>query len=165
MTGSKLGKEYKKFVYHHPVYLSYMLTSSCKMPGWMIHNLESRLPREISTTSYIDWSNSCLESVNKYSDHSSVDPQQGWPASTLECRVTRGTHTLIRFLLIHCEELTHLPAWDVGSPCCTLLLHSSATQVFIWPYQKAYWGYTKEIKLPVISLFNKAVRSHCPPSP
>ena len=36
---------------------------------------------------YIDWSNSCLESVNKYSDHSSVDPQQGWPASTLECRV------------------------------------------------------------------------------
>ena len=53
MTGSKLGKEYKKFVYHHPVYLNYMLTSSCKMPGWMIHNLESRLPREISTTSDI----------------------------------------------------------------------------------------------------------------
>jgi hypothetical protein len=53
MTGSKLGKEYKKFVYHHPAYLSYMLTSLCKMPGWMIHNLESRLPREISTTSDI----------------------------------------------------------------------------------------------------------------
>ena len=30
-TGSKLGKEYFKTVYCHPVYLTYMQTISCKM--------------------------------------------------------------------------------------------------------------------------------------
>ena len=49
-TGSKLGK-YVKAVYCHPAYLTYMQSTSCEMPGWMIHKLESRLPGEISTTS------------------------------------------------------------------------------------------------------------------
>ena len=95
-TGSKLGKEYDKAVYCHPVYLSYMQNekyscsvvsdsttlwtvarqappstgfsrqeywnglpfpypnmqnSSCKMPGWIDHKLESRLQGKISTAS------------------------------------------------------------------------------------------------------------------
>ena len=50
-TGSKLGKEYAKAVYCHPVYLAYMQSTSCKMLGWMKHKLESRLPGEISITS------------------------------------------------------------------------------------------------------------------
>ena len=50
-TGSKLGKEYVKAVYCHPAYLSYLQSTSCKMPGWMKHKLESRLPAEISITS------------------------------------------------------------------------------------------------------------------
>ena len=50
-TGSKLGKKYVKAVYCHPVYLTYLQSTSCKMPGWMTHKLESKLPREISTTS------------------------------------------------------------------------------------------------------------------
>ena len=50
-TGSKLGKEYVKAVYCHPAYLTYMQSTSCKMLGWMKHNLESRLPGEISITS------------------------------------------------------------------------------------------------------------------
>ena len=49
-TGSKLGKEYIKAVCH-PVYLIYMQSTSCEMPGWMNHKLESRLLGEISTTS------------------------------------------------------------------------------------------------------------------
>ena len=49
--GSKLGKEYVKAVYCPPVYLTYMQNISCKMPGWMKHNLESRFSEEISTTS------------------------------------------------------------------------------------------------------------------
>ena len=44
--GSKLGKEYKA-VYCHPAYLTYMQSTSCEMPGWMKHKLESRLPAEI----------------------------------------------------------------------------------------------------------------------
>ena len=50
-TGSKLGKEYDKAVYCHPVYLISMQSTSCEMPGWMNPMLESRLLGEISTTS------------------------------------------------------------------------------------------------------------------
>ena len=50
-TGSKLGKEYVKAVYRHSAYLTYMQSTSCEMPGWMKHKLESRLPGEISITS------------------------------------------------------------------------------------------------------------------
>ena len=48
-TGSKLGKEYIKSVYCHPAYLTQ--STSRKMPGWINHKMESRLPIEISTTS------------------------------------------------------------------------------------------------------------------
>ena len=50
-TGSKLEKEYVKAVYCHPVYLTYMQSTSCEMLDWMKHKLESRLPEEISITS------------------------------------------------------------------------------------------------------------------
>ena len=50
-TGSKSGKEYVKAVYCHPAYLTYMQSTSCEMPGWMKHKLESRLPGEVSITS------------------------------------------------------------------------------------------------------------------
>ena len=35
--------EYIKAVYCHPAYLTSMQNTSCKMPGWMNHKLESRL--------------------------------------------------------------------------------------------------------------------------
>ena len=50
-TSSKLGKEYIKALYCHPAYLIPMQSISCEMPSWMNHKLESRLPRETSTTS------------------------------------------------------------------------------------------------------------------
>ena len=50
-TASKSGKEYIKAVYCHPAYLTYMQSTSHKMPGWMKHKLESRSPGEISITS------------------------------------------------------------------------------------------------------------------
>ena len=50
LTGSKLRKEYIKAVYCHAAYLTYMQSTSCKMPGWMKHKLESRLPGEIAIT-------------------------------------------------------------------------------------------------------------------
>ena len=54
MWGSKSGKEYIKVVYCHPAYLTYMQNTSCEMPGWMKHKLESRLLGEISITSDAD---------------------------------------------------------------------------------------------------------------
>ena len=54
-TGFKLGKEYIKAIYYYPAYLTYMLSTSCEMPGWMKHKLESRLLGEISIHRYTDY--------------------------------------------------------------------------------------------------------------
>ena len=50
---SKLGKEYIKAVYCHPVYLTSTQNTSYEMLGWMKHKLESRLLGETSVTSHI----------------------------------------------------------------------------------------------------------------
>ena len=47
-TGSKMEKDYVNAIYFHPVYLNYMKSTSCEMPGCMKHKLESRLLGEIS---------------------------------------------------------------------------------------------------------------------
>ena len=52
LTGSRLRKEYDKAVYSHPVYLTYMPSTSYEMLGWMSYKLESRLLGEI--TMYAD---------------------------------------------------------------------------------------------------------------
>ena len=48
--GFKLGKECIKAIYCHPVYLTHMQSTSCEMPDWVKHKLESRLPGELSIT-------------------------------------------------------------------------------------------------------------------
>ena len=49
LSGSELGKEYVKAVHCHPAYLTNRQKTSCKMPGWIKHKLESRLLGEIIT--------------------------------------------------------------------------------------------------------------------
>ena len=53
-TGSKLGKEYDKAVYEHFAYVTYVQSTSCKIPGWKKLKLESRLPRNINNIRYAD---------------------------------------------------------------------------------------------------------------
>ena len=48
---SKLEKEFVMAVYCHPAYLTYIQSTSCEIPDWMKHKLESRLLGEISITS------------------------------------------------------------------------------------------------------------------
>ena len=50
-TDSKSGKEYVKAVYCHSACLTSMQSTSCEMPGWMKHKLESKLLGEVSITS------------------------------------------------------------------------------------------------------------------
>ena len=64
-TGSKSGKEYVKVVYCHPAYLTYMQSTSCKMPGWMKHKLESGLLGEISITSDMQMTPSLWQKAKK----------------------------------------------------------------------------------------------------
>ena len=64
-TDSKLGKEYVKAVYHHPVYLTYMQSTSCEMPGSMKYKQESRMPGEISITTDMQISPPLWEKVKK----------------------------------------------------------------------------------------------------
>ena len=64
-TGSKQEKEYVKSVYCHPAYLTYMQITSCEMPGWMKHKLESRLLGEISITSDMQMTPPLQQKVKK----------------------------------------------------------------------------------------------------
>ena len=64
-TGSKLGKEYIKAVYCHPAYLAYMHSTSCEMPGWMNHKLESRLLGEIAIISDMQMTPSLWQKAKK----------------------------------------------------------------------------------------------------
>ena len=64
-TGSKLGKKYVKAVYCHPACLTYMQSTSCEMPGWMKHKLESRLLGEISKTSDMQMTRPLWQKVEK----------------------------------------------------------------------------------------------------
>ena len=50
-TGSKSGKEYVKAIYYHLAYLTYMQCTTCEMPDWMKHKLESRFQGDMSVTS------------------------------------------------------------------------------------------------------------------
>ena len=50
-TGSKQEKEYVKAVYCHPAYFTSMQSTSWETLGCKKHQLESRLPGEISITS------------------------------------------------------------------------------------------------------------------
>ena len=79
-TGSKLGKEYFKAVYCHPAYLTYMQSTSCKMPGLLKHKLESNLPGEISTTSEMQMShcNSRKWRGTKEPDYNKKGEWKGW---------------------------------------------------------------------------------------
>ena len=64
-TGSKSGKENVKAVYCHTAYFNSMQSTSCEMPGWMKHKLESRLPGEISITSDMQVIPPLWQKVNK----------------------------------------------------------------------------------------------------
>jgi len=49
----------------HPAYLTYMQSTSCEMPGWMKHKLESRLLGEILITSDIQLTPPLWQKVKK----------------------------------------------------------------------------------------------------
>ena len=54
-TGSKVGEEYVKAVYCHPVYLTSMQNTSCKMPGWKEAQAEIKIAgRNVNNLRYAD---------------------------------------------------------------------------------------------------------------
>ena len=50
-SGSKLGKEYVKAIYWHPIYLIYTQSTSWEISGLLKVKMESRLLGEITITS------------------------------------------------------------------------------------------------------------------
>ena len=52
-------------IYCHPAYLAYMQSTSWETLGWMKHKLESRLPGEISITSYMQMTPPLWEKVKR----------------------------------------------------------------------------------------------------
>ena len=55
LTVSKLGLEYDKDIYCHPLYLTYKQSTSSEMLGWMNHKLELKIPgKNINNFRYAD---------------------------------------------------------------------------------------------------------------
>ena len=54
LTGSKLRKEHDKAVYCHPVYLTYMQSTSCEMPSCMLQAGIKIAGRNINNLRYAD---------------------------------------------------------------------------------------------------------------
>ena len=54
LTGSKLGKEYDKAVCGHPAYLTFMQSTSCKMPDLMNQAGIKTARRNINNLRYAD---------------------------------------------------------------------------------------------------------------
>ena len=61
----QIGKGVLKAIYCHPTYLTYMQNTSCEMPGWIKHKLESRLLGEISITSDMQMTPALWHKVKK----------------------------------------------------------------------------------------------------
>ena len=61
----QIGKGVCQAVYCNPAYLIYMQSTSCEMMDWIKHNLESRLPGEISITSDMQIIPHLLQKVKK----------------------------------------------------------------------------------------------------
>ena len=57
-TRSKLGKEYNKAVYCHPVCLTSIQSTSCEMPGWMTHNLNHDCQEKYQQPQICGWHHS-----------------------------------------------------------------------------------------------------------
>ena len=55
---------------HQGLYIVTLKSTSCKMPGWMKHKLESRLPGEISVTSDTQMTPPLGQKVKRMSDES-----------------------------------------------------------------------------------------------
>ena len=58
-------KDDVKAGYCHCAYLTYMQRTSCEMPGWVKHKLESRLLGEISVTSDMQMTPTLWQKVKK----------------------------------------------------------------------------------------------------
>ena len=61
----QIGKGMCQTVYCHPVYLTHMQSTSCEIPGWMKHKLESRLQGEIPITSDMQMTPPLWQKVKK----------------------------------------------------------------------------------------------------
>ena len=72
------GKEYIKAVYCHPAYLTSVQSISCEMPGWMNHELESRLLAEnTNSLTYADDSTLMAESEEERGRKPLDEPPNG----------------------------------------------------------------------------------------
>ena len=84
----QMGKAYLKAVYCHSAYLTSMQSTSCEMPGWMKHKLESRLPGEISITSDVQMTPPLWQKTGSRGNfHLCVSPLQTFHSLMQDARV------------------------------------------------------------------------------
>ena len=100
-TGSKLGKEYIKAVYCYPAYLTYMQSTSCKMPEWMKYS----------------WNQDCWEKDKfRYADDTTLMPKSKEELKSLLMKVKEesakaGLKLSIQNMMIMVSG--HITSWQI----------------------------------------------------
>ena len=100
-TGSKLGKEYIKAVYCYPAYLTYMQSTSCKMPEWMKYS----------------WNQDCWEKYKfRYADDTTLMPKSKEELKSLLMKVKEesakaGLKLSIQNMMIMVSG--HITSWQI----------------------------------------------------
>ena len=131
-NGSKLGKKYIKTAYSHPANLTYMQSTSCKMPIWMKHKLESRLPGEISISS-VQFNRSVMS--DSLRPHESQHARPPCPSQTPGVhRLTSIESVMPSSHLILCCPLLLLPP----IPPSSRVFSNESTLCMRWP---KYWSF------------------------
>ena len=110
----------------HPVYLIYMLSMSWEMPGWMNHKLESRLPREISTTSDIQMHAKLLQSCLTLNSPTDCGPTGPSVHGILQARI-------LEWIAISFSRASSQPR----DGACISYISYNGRQIL---YQLSHWG-------------------------
>ena len=129
-TDSKQEKEYVKAVYCHPAYLTSMQSTSCEMPGWMKHKLESRLPGEISIATDTQMTSPLWQKVKRNwraswwkwkwrvkswlkTQHSEIEDHGIWSHHFMANRLgNNGNRDRLYFLVLQNQCRWWLQAWN-----------------------------------------------------
>ena len=90
-TGSHVRKESIKAIYRHPAYLTSIQSTTCEMPGWMKHKLESKIAgRNINNLRYADDTTLMAESEEELKNLlMKVKEENGKPGLKLNIQKTK----------------------------------------------------------------------------
>ena len=121
LTDAELRNEYVKAVYCHLAYLTSIQSTSCKIPGWMTHKLESRLPGDYQRPQICRWYHS--NGRKQRGTKEPLDERREWK-DWLKTQHSKYEDQSIQFHWSEMNLLSHARLFETPwTIACTKLLH------------------------------------------